>query len=211
MKIGLRDWLKKRERTYTEWKVSWQWMVPNNDMYFRFSSTTLSFFHSIACLQFQTFWIWLCLLYYPISVLLLSGGAFHVGWQPRKNMATQWKEDKQACVHWKEFGWNCPQKRLQRLFSLIFKMWGVSFPTPQSPLKYTSEENRFFALWTILPDTCVFRKHEGKKLPKMCILKFSGKHTVAQSGNVVVTRLNWTWRTHLLCSINIIITCLGRA
>jgi len=24
----------------------------------------------------------------------------------------------------------------------------------------------------------------------MCILKFSGKHTVAQSGNVVVTRLN---------------------
>lgn len=45
LKIGLKDWLKKRERTYTEWKVSCQWMVLNNDTCFRFSSF-LQYYHS---------------------------------------------------------------------------------------------------------------------------------------------------------------------
>lgn len=46
---------------------------------------------------------------------IFSGGAFYFRWLPRQGLGARREKDKQARLHRKEFGWNCAEKRFQRL------------------------------------------------------------------------------------------------
>lgn len=134
-------------------------------------------FYNIIILPFYCLFTILKLSNSNLLPYLLSGCAFHVGWQPRKNMGTQWKEDKQARVHWKEFRRNCPQKRLQRLSSLILSSHAL--------VHGKSNWNPYIRWWSTV---LLLRKIEKQKLNIKLTFDIQDiQFTESLKGNVFLT------------------------